>query len=1178
MGYAEKLGGWINTNYAATTASFYTYNGVTRSLTNWITLAGDNLLGFGTTQQYYIQNNIGTIYNDITPTAYTASLLGTSFSTMGSVSNPSPVVKISNAAGSFATPTSPNAGLDVGSVVYFYSTGLTANLSVASGSVFYPGHITQVGGSLILVGGTTPYLTINGVTLYANYPPKQNAANTLANPYTVISVDRQIITGVRVSTSGAGPTYTATLTGTSLSGTLPLAGTTIYLSNLGVFNGSQVVDTRSVLGQTITITFSTAISATVSGGTATWIDSFQVIGSGTATVTNTDASIAALAVTATYLPNVGDNTTIYSSSGSQTYTKRAWSQASFEDDLVFAIQGNPIYYWAKDTTNWTPATTLAAYANTQQYQQVNVTSTGTAVTTFTVDFNDYVFPGQTISIASGSGSIPASPTKILSIAGLQVTVDNPVTVYSGGQILTGVITSVGSGYNGGSSGTYTGVSLLNRNNITAGSGAIATLTVTSGQVTGVSITTSGQNYNVGDVLYQHTGGPIVSGTTAGKGIISGTIAAGYGYTDGIYTNVPFTNVSSSGTYGEANITVVNGVIVSVFITKPGTGYAVGDVLTDGVTFGSGIGFTYTVTAVGAAGTGTGYTNGAYTGISLTNITGNGSGAIASITVASNSITAVTITTAGTGYNVGDVLSATGLGLGSGFTWTVTSTTGLGVGSGFSYTVATVTTASVLNLSYSGQFVPSQTNKLYISPVYQFVIALGANPYDPTNANTTFDPLLVRWSDQANPYQWIPQSSNQSGEQPLGNGSRLVTAVTNLQIILIFTDTAVYQMQYVGAPYVFSFTLLQDNISIISQNAAITANNVTWWMGTDKFYAFSGSVQAIPCPVRRFVFSNLNKQYAWQTVAGYNEGFSEVWWFYTSNNSTVNNSYVKYNFADQVWDYGFLNRTAWLGVGTQPYPVAAISVQATYLTAGVTNSVSVTSFPVADTSSFPSSGVLKIGPELVQYTAKTATSFTVSRTVSYASIHAAYDSVTLVTPNQLAYHEYGVDDRTVPGVILPILSYIQSSDFGIMQADGDTAAGNSLFAMNRCIPDLTFTGSSNSSATITFTIYPRLNPGSNYGNPVDTPTVTSTLTPPEEQANPPEQYTGQPSKSVSQLTAGQGQIYTRVRGRTIAFKVDTGDPATQVIVLGYPLTIPANSLGTMWQLGLLRFDVRKDGRR
>lgn len=361
--------------------------------------------------------------------------------------------------------------------------------------------------------------------------------------------------------------------------------------------------------------------------------------------------------------------------------------------------------------------------------------------------------------------------------------------------------------------------------------------------------------------------------------------------------------------------------------------------------------------------------------------------------------------------------------------------------------------------YDGTFVPNETYQIISSTVQRFCIAFGANPYDPADANTPFDPLLVRWSDQENAFDWVPTALNQSGEQRLSIGSQIVTAVNTRQEILVLTDAAIYSMQYLGPPYVYGFQLLQDNISVMGPKAAITINNVTYWMGADKFFMYSGRVETLPCSVRQFIFQNLNKDQSYQVFAASNEQYSEVWWFYCSTGSTTVDSYVVYNYLDRVWYYGTMARTAWLDSGVLQYPIAA-----------------------------------------------------------------DYN-------RRLLNHEDGNDDVSGPSAVA-IDSYIQSSDFDI----GD---GHNFGFVWRILPDVTFAGSSVTNPSCTMVIKPRQNAGSPYGTP-NAPTVTRTAT------YPVEEFTG--------------QVYTRIRGRQMAFRIESA------------------GVGTTWQLGSPRMDIRPDGRR
>ena len=365
--------------------------------------------------------------------------------------------------------------------------------------------------------------------------------------------------------------------------------------------------------------------------------------------------------------------------------------------------------------------------------------------------------------------------------------------------------------------------------------------------------------------------------------------------------------------------------------------------------------------------------------------------------------------------------------------------------------------------------PTIASFITVSDASRFVIAFGVNGYTTDPNPTQQDPMLFRWSDQESYQVWTPAITNQAGSFRLSSGSYIVAQQQTRQEILVFTDAALYSMQYLGPPFVWGFNILADNISIISPNAVATANNVTYWMGLDKFYAYSGRVETLPCSLRQYVFGDINTTQSSQFFAGTNEGYSEVWWYYCSANSTVVDRYVIYNYLDQVWYYGTLGRTAWLDSPLRNFPMAA-----TY-------------------------------------------------------------------SNNIVFHEDGVDDITTTGNILPITSYIQSADFDI----GD---GHNYGFVWRLIPDITFDGSTTpapNTPQVTFTVRPRHNPGAPYGT-ADTPTVASD-----------QSYANQRNYTVQEFTQ---IVYTRLRGRQMAFK------------------IISDTIGTQWQLGVPRIDVRPDGRR
>ena len=219
-------------------------------------------------------------------------------------------------------------------------------------------------------------------------------------------------------------------------------------------------------------------------------------------------------------------------------------------------------------------------------------------------------------------------------------------------------------------------------------------------------------------------------------------------------------------------------------------------------------------------------------------------------------------------------------------------------------------------------VPTVQNWLLISDAYKQVFAFGANPLD----SATQNPMLIRWSDTESTTIWYPQTTNQARFLELSKGSKIVTATQARQEILVWTDSTLYSLQYIGAPLVWGSQLLGDNLSIIGPNAATYTAGTAFWMGVDKFYMYDGRVQTLPCDLRQFVFTDdetrVNQSQAQQVYCSTNEGFNEVWWFYPSEGSDVCDTYVVYNYVEKIWYYGFLGRTAWLDSGLLATPVAA----------------------------------------------------------------------------------------------------------------------------------------------------------------------------------------------------------------------------------------------------------------
>ena len=215
-------------------------------------------------------------------------------------------------------------------------------------------------------------------------------------------------------------------------------------------------------------------------------------------------------------------------------------------------------------------------------------------------------------------------------------------------------------------------------------------------------------------------------------------------------------------------------------------------------------------------------------------------------------------------------------------------------------------------------VPTVQNSIVVSDTSRFVIVFGCNDY----GSAVLDPMLIRWSAQDDIYNWTPDPTNQAGFVRVSHGSEIVATVQTRQEVLVFTDSSVYSLQYLGPPYVWAPQLLGDNISIQGPNAAVIASGIVYWMGVDKFYSYDGRVQTLNCDLRRHIFGDFNQSQAAQVFAGTNEGFNEVWWFYCSANSFTVDRYVIYNYLEKIWYYGTMARTAWLDSGLLDYPLAA----------------------------------------------------------------------------------------------------------------------------------------------------------------------------------------------------------------------------------------------------------------
>jgi len=352
--------------------------------------------------------------------------------------------------------------------------------------------------------------------------------------------------------------------------------------------------------------------------------------------------------------------------------------------------------------------------------------------------------------------------------------------------------------------------------------------------------------------------------------------------------------------------------------------------------------------------------------------------------------------------------------------------------------------------------PTLAKQVLVSNRDRHIIVLGC---DAAASLGTLDPLLIRFSSQESATIWDTQVENSAGDLRVGAGTQIICAVETRQYVLIFTDVSVHTMQYLGPPFTFGIDQISENTTIAGPLAAKAVDDMVFWMGLEEFYIYTGQVQKLPCTVLTYVFNDFNLEQTEQVTAALNSSFSEVWWFYCSAASAVQDKYVVYNYESQVWYYGTLSRTAWIDRGKNTYPIAAS------------------------------------------------------------------------TDGYLYNHEFGLDDgSTTPPTAID--SYIESSQMDI----GD---GEKFVFLSRLIPDLTFTDSTDSSASVDMTLKTRNYPGGTYLQS-DSTTITKTASAP-----------------VQEFT---NQVNIRLRGRSFALKVQS------------------SGTGIQWRLGTPRVEIREDGRR
>jgi|TARA_R100000149_G_scaffold26040_2_gene10076 hypothetical protein len=220
-------------------------------------------------------------------------------------------------------------------------------------------------------------------------------------------------------------------------------------------------------------------------------------------------------------------------------------------------------------------------------------------------------------------------------------------------------------------------------------------------------------------------------------------------------------------------------------------------------------------------------------------------------------------------------------------------------------------------------VPTLATQVLVSDIDRHVIAFGADDIGADGSSTgAQDPMLIRFSDQSNPFLWTDAVENTAGSLALGSGSKIVCATETRQQILVWTNKALYNLQFQGPPFTFGASLISENVTIASPQSFKAVDDLVFWMGEGEFYYYNGQVQTLPCSVKEYIYSDINIEQIEKVTSGLNSAYSEVWWFYPSSDSTTNNRYVVYNYEDKLWYYGTIARSNWIDRGINRYPIAA----------------------------------------------------------------------------------------------------------------------------------------------------------------------------------------------------------------------------------------------------------------
>ena len=923
FGYPEKLGGWQK--YTSST-----YLGTVRALHNWVALDGSNYLGLGSHIKYYIEE--GGQLSDITPVRSTTSQGDVTFAattdsstiTVTDISHgasESDFVTFANAEslGGAITAAVLNQEYQIDNVVNANTYEITAKNPTTGASVNATSSDTGVGGQgvgTVSVSGTAVAASgINAVTVTTNATGVgvftfSNPSGTGVGNFTISGASTGSATTnnvVQTSTSGSGTSAEFTVVASS-------GDYTVTVTDVG--SGYAVGDTILIEGQNI-------------GGTQ-----------GTHDLTLTITHLQGASVgTATH---TGETQTATSGSGSNAeFTVVTDGDGGYTVDVTtvgsgYAV-GDTITIAGTGIGGTSPANDLVLTIT-----QLSGTSTGPVK----------IYTGVTQTSTSGSGSSAEFSVGVDLIGGYSVAVTSLGSGYAVNNTITIAGTSLG-GKTPANDLTFTINSLVSvshtsvAQSATSGSGAGALFDLTrdgSAAYTVTSVAAIGLGYNVNDTITL-PGASLGGGTPANNATLTvtslshptiatyqinvglDTTVGGTGWGAGLYYGV--TNGAAQTTLNQGGTLSSSATTVTVTTSAPG-GHQI--VINDVIQIENELMLVTNVSSNNLT-----VVRG-FDGTTGVNPNVNSLGATAATTHVDGSV--VRLAT-GNADSTDDFS-----GWGDAASGGLTTTTQIRLWSHDNFgedlllnprddqiyywdrTNGLTNRAVKLNtLSGTKLSIPTKSKQVMISDRDRHVIAFGADDLivesTPTqeNGDGVQDPLLIRFSTQENPLIWYPLSTNTAGSLRLGSGSTFVQAVETKREILVWTDTALTSMRFIGPPFTFGLQQLSNNITIMSPNAAAATEDFVFWMGIDTFYVYAGQTQTLPCTVKDKVFLDFNIEQRDKVVAGVNTEFSEVTWFYPSSDSSDNDRYVTYNYSQKIWYFGTLSRTAWLDRGTRTFPIA-----------------------------------------------------------------------------------------------------------------------------------------------------------------------------------------------------------------------------------------------------------------